>query len=612
MSKSLFLSAAIAALALPSLALPSLAHAEDVIVTVTREPLPVSRIGQAVDVLTDTDIKNYQSLIISDLLARTTDLSLVNNGGPGAAGAASLRGAGADHTLYMIDGIALNDPSQVGGGVDLGLLSTGDAARIEVLRGPLSTLWGSGALGGVVSITTRQARAPLEGDVAIEGFDDYGSARLGLGGKSGGLNWRFFASGYNDKGVSAYDQGIERDGFAQTQLSGKATYRLDDNTTLNILTAKTHNRTDTDGFPPPLYVFADDAEFSKSDTTLGALGLANTFGHGTQNLSVNLTQTDRDLYDDTGASTFTARGRLLAADYHLLYRLSDATRVLVGAKWERDDMRTASTFSPLSAHNMTTSSLYGQVTQSLGAADIAVSARHDDASSFGGLDIVQASVSAPLAGGWRLHASAGQGIKVPSLYQLYGDFGTATLKPEKALNVDGGADFTYGSGQISLSLFTRTVRDLIDFDVSTFTYGNIARAKASGIELEWRQQVGEALTLTGNYSNLSTRNLSAGLHGKRLARKPESLANFNAEYAASQKIHLGAGVRLSGESFDDSANIVPLKAYAIADLRVRYAITEHMDVYARLDNITDSRYETAKGYGQTGRRLWLGLRSDIF
>jgi len=603
MSKSLFLSAAIAALVLPSLA-----HAEDTIVTVTREPLPVSRIGQAVDVITETDIKNYQSLDLTDLLARTTSLSLVNNGGFGAVGSTSIRGAGADHTLYMIDGIALNDPSQVGGGVDVGVLSVGDAARIEVLRGPLSTLWGSGALGGVVSVTTRQARAPLEGDLSIEGLDRYGSARAGIGGKSGGFKWRLFASGYNDQGVSAYDKGTERDGFAQTQLSGKIAYTLDDHTTVNVLAAKTHNRTDTDGFPPPLYVFADDGEFSKSDTTLGALGLANTFSHGTQNLSVNLTETTRDLFDDTGASTFAGRGRLLATDYHLLYRFSDATRVLVGAKWERDDMRTASTFSPLAAHNMTTGSVYGQVSQSLGAADLTVSARHDDASSFGGLDIAQASVSLPLSGGWRLHASAGQGVKVPSLYQLYGDFGTATLKPEKGLNIDGGADLAYGSGSLSLNLFTRTVRDLIDFDMSTFTYANIAHAKARGLELEWRQKVGDAVTLTGNYSSLSTRDLA----GKRLARKPDTLLNFNAEYAASQKIHLGAGIRASGESFDDAANTVLLKSYVLADLRIRYVINDRVELYGRLDNITDSRYETAEGYGQPGRRLWLGLHTRLF
>jgi len=612
MSKSLFLSAAVAALFLPALAHAQNAGEDAVIVTVTREPLPVSRIGQAVDVLDQTDIKNYQSQTIAELLARTTSLSLVSNGGPGASGAASLRGAGADHTLYLIDGIALNDPSQVGGGVDLGLLSLGDAARIEVLRGPLSTLWGSGALGGVVSVTTRKAASPLEGDLSVEGLDRYGAARAGIGGKAGGLNWRLFASAYNDQGVSAYDQGTERDGFAQTQLSGKLAYTLDDHTTLNLLAAKTHNRTDTDGFPPPLYVFADDGEFSKSDTTLGALGLANTFGRGTQTLSVNVTETTRDLYDDTGASTFAGRGRLLAADYHLLYRISDATRILAGAKWERDDMRTASTYSPLSVRDMTTGSLYGQVAQAIGSADIAVSARHDDASSFGGLDIVQASISAPLPGGWRLHASAGQGVKVPSLYQLYGDYGTAALKPEKGLNIDGGADLAYGSGTVSITLFTRTVRDLIDFDMSSFTYGNIARAKASGIEVEWRQHLSDTLTLNGNYSSLSTRNESIGYIGNRLARRPQMLANLDAEYAASQKFHMGAGIRLSGESFDDAANTVRLKGYIITDIRMRYVINDHIELYGKLDNITDSRYETAKGYGQLGRRLWLGIHTRLF
>ncbi|MBW8732928.1 MAG: TonB-dependent receptor [Asticcacaulis sp.] len=611
MSKNLLLLSAALAVAWPALACAQDAP-DQTVVTVTREPLPVSRIGQAVDIITEADIKNYQSLDIASLLARTTSLSLVSNGGPGASAAASLRGAGADHTLYLIDGIALNDPSQVGGGVDVGLLSVGDAARIEVLRGPLSTLWGSGALGGVVSITTRQARAPLEGDLSIEGFDAYGSARAGIGGKSGGLNWRLFASGINDRGVSAYEQGTERDGFTQTQLSGRAAYAIDDSTAVQVLAAGTHNRTDTDGFPPPLYVFADDGEFSKSDTTLGAFDVANRFAKGTQNLSLALTATDRDLYDDTGASTFAGRGRLVSIDYHLLYRFSDATRVLVGAKAERDDMRTASIYSPLSAHHMTTNSLYGQVAQSLGTADVTVSARHDESSSFGGLDIVQASLSAPLSGGWRLHASAGQGIKIPSLYQLYGDFGTATLKAERGLNIDGGADFSYGTGTIALNLFTRTIHDLIDFDMATFTYANIARAKASGVELEWRQQVGEALTLNGNYSNLSTRNLSADYRGKRLARRPGTLANLNAEYAASQKIHLGAGIRLSGESFDDAPNTARLKAYAVGDIRVRYAITEHIEFYGRLDNITDSRYETADGYGQPGRRLWLGIHTRLF
>ncbi len=595
---------------------PCLAHADDtpeVVVTVTREALPVSKLGQAVDVLSDADIKSYQSLSIGDLLSRTTDLSIVRNGGPGSSAAASIRGAGADHTLYLLDGIALNDPSQVGGGADLGLMSTGDASRIEVLRGPLSTLWGSGALGGVVSITSRQASRPLEGDLSLEGLDHYGSARLGIGGKSGGLNWRVFAAGQNDEGISAFAGGSEKDGFAQTQLSAKASYAFSDATTLRAFVDTTHNRSDIDGFlSVPPFSFGDTAEFSKSDTTLASLGLTSRLAKGEQTLSVSATETNRDLFDPDGTPNFVARGRISAADYHLLYRLSATTRLLVGAKYERDDMRTVSVFSPLAAKNMTVSSLYGQVAQGFGAADVSLSARHDDSSSFGGQDIAQVSLSVPAGDHWRFHASAGQGVKIPSLYQLYGDFGTATLKPEKALNLDGGADYTFATGQLSLTAFTRDVRDLIDFDLSSFTYGNIARSKADGIELGWTQDLSDQWHVRANSSFLKTRNDSPGLVGKQLARKPQTLANVDLTYAATQQLHLGLGLRYAGRSFDDASNNVVLKAYTVADLRVDYALNDRLELYARLENITDERYQTAANYGQLGRRLWLGIHTRLF
>ncbi len=612
MKRTLILQTSLLAL---TLALPSIVHAEDIIISVTRESLPISKVGQAVDVLTDADIKSYQSLSIASLLAHTTDLSLVSNGGPGASASASIRGAGADHTLYLLDGIALNDPSQVGGGVDLGVLSTGDTSRIEVLRGPLSTLWGSGALGGVVSITSREAKSPLEGDIALEGLDQYGSARVGIGGKSGGLNWRLFAGGLNDRGVSAYDEGTEKDGFTQTELSAKVSYALSESTTIRALALKTHSRSDFDGFAPPTYAFGDDGEFGKADTKLGALGLTNVFSGGTQTLSLSATQTDRDLHDPDGTPNFVSRGRIVAADYHLSYRLTDATRLLVGARTERDDMRSVSTYSPLASKAMTVSGIYGQVTQALGTATVTASARHDDSSSFGGQDLGQLSVSLPAGDHWRLHASAGQGVKIPSLYQLFGDYGTATLKPEKALSVDAGADYTFTGGQVSVTAFTRNVRDLIDFDNSSFTYQNIARSKASGAEVEWTQSLSDRLSLRANYSVLTTRNEShavAATYGKRLARRPDTMGSVDVNYVATQKLTLGIGLRAAGNSFDNAANTVPLKAYATADLRANYALSDAVNLYGRLENASDQRYETAKGYGQLGRRLWLGIRSTFF
>ena len=609
--------------------LASNAQAQDatptqVVVTVTREALPVDRIGQSIDVLTAADIKTYQSLFISNLLEHTTDLSVVRNGGPGEAAAASLRGAGADHTLYLIDGIALNDPSQVGGGIDLGNLTTNDAARIEVLRGPLSTLWGSGAIGGVVSITTRQAARPLEGDLTLEGFDRYGSAQLGLGGKTGGLNWRLFASGTNDQGVSAYDQGTEKDGFTQSHLGANLGYAVNDATTVRFVSMKTHDWNAFDGYPAPNYTFADTGDFGTTDTWLNALGLTNRFANGEQTLSLSATETKRDDYNPDHTPNFIARGEIQAADYHLLYNLDPADRVLGGVRYERDEMRESSPASwdpnpvPLSKSS-TLSSVYGQYSHDFGLASLALSARHDQASSFGGEDIAQASLVVPAGEHLRFHTSAGQGVKVPGLYQLYSDYGNGALHPEKALSVDGGVDVTYGRTLISATAFTRTVHDLIGFGDDGCTasqlygcYGNIDRSKASGLELEGRGDLGDTLHVRGNYSLIKTRNESTGLQGNRLARTPDDMGSLDLAWDALPKLQLGGGVRYVGKRFDDAYNITVLKAYALVDLRAEYTLNDRIGLFGRIENAGDRKYETASGYGQLRRRVWLGIHTRLF
>lgn len=603
---------------------PPLAHAdgEDVVVTVTREALPVSKIGQAVDVLTDADIKSYQSLSVSDLLARTTDLHIVANGGPGASGASSIRGAGADQVLYLLDGIALNDPSQVGGGVDLGVLSTGDAERIEVLRGPLSTLWGSGAVGGVVSITTRRATKALEGDLAVEGFDHYGSARLGVGGKAGRLNWRVFASGLNDRGVSAAASGTETDGFTQTQLSARLSYAVTDHVTWTGLAAKTHNYSEVDGYDIN-FNFTDTDDTSLSDTTLLAAGLTARSERIEHTLSLSATETERKLFDATRTPTFEGRGHSLTADYHLVYRASDATRLLAGLRHQKDEMRTESTWTPRQTADQDLTSVYGQVRYDFGVASVALSARHDESSSFGGQDIVQASVAVP-AGQWRFRASAGQGVKVPSLYQLYSDYGNLELEPEKALTIDGGFDYSFATGQVSMTAFTRNIDNLIGFDscwpamaalCATHPFGfyaNIDKSEANGVELEWAQDISDHLHVRGNVTALNTRNESVGLEGKELARKPNLLANLDLSYDVSDAVNLAIGLRHADDAFDNAANTVPLDAYTVTDLRARYKLNDRVELYGRIENLTDQRYETAAGYGQLGRRLWVGVRTRLF
>lgn len=622
--KTLLLSGA--ALLSLTLAHPARAQAGgEVIVTITREALPIDRIGQAVDVLDDKTIKTWQSLFIADLLAHTTDLSLTRNGGPGEASSASLRGAGADHTLYLLDGVPLNDPSSVGGGANLGLLATDDATRIEVLRGPLSTLWGSGALGGVISITSRMPAQPFEGDVRVEGLDAYRSARLGLGGQvptgAGDLTWRMSGASLADDGVSAFAGGSEKDGFAQSHLSARLGLDLDAGTSLRAVSAFTHSRNAYDGYPAPTYDFGDTGDFGKTDTFMNVLALANRFGNGEQSLSLSATDNRRhDFYDD--GSGFVARGRIRSADYHLLFHLG-ASRLLGGATYERDDMTNASPApwdpdpTALKVH-ASLSSVYGQFSHDFAnGAVMALSGRHDEASSFGGQDIAQGSVSLP-AGKWRLHASAGQGYKVPGLYQLYSDYGTAALKPEKAFSLDAGGDYALDNGMFTVTVFGRHVRDLIDFGYDRCgaaqvygCYENIDRSEASGLELGLTQDWAR-WHLKANASALHTRNRSPGLDGKRLAHTPGVMGSVDIGCDATPALSLGLGLRHVGQSFDNAANSVSLAAYSLVDLRVDYSLNDRLGFFARLENAGDTHYQTAGGYGQPGRRLWLGIRARLF
>ena len=606
----------------------SAAAATQVVVTVTREALPLDRVGQSVDVLTDADIKAYQSLFISDLLEHTTDLSVVHNGGPGAAASAGIRGAGADHTLYLVDGVALNDPSEVGGGTDLGGLVTDDASRIEVLRGPLSTLWGSGAVGGVVSITTRQATQPLEGDLSVEGFDRYGSARLGVGGITpilgGGLNWRLFASGTNDEGIPDIAGVPGRNGYADSHLGANLGYALTDTTTVKLLSLESHEWVGYDGYPPPDYDTVVSGFFEKVNTWLNAVGVTNRFDKGEQTLSLSATETRTDDYNPDDTANFLSRGRVETADYHVLYRFDPSDRGLVGIRYEHDDYQQSSpsSYDPNPApdnESSNLSSVYGQYSHDFGDASLAVSARHDDASSFGGRDIAQASLVVPAGQHLRWHASAGQGVKVPSLYQLYSAYGTPTLHPETALSLDGGLDVTYAHSTVSATVFTRTVHDMIDFAYDGCTaaepygcYQNIDRSKASGLELEGRQDLGDAFHLTGNYTFLSARNLSDGLQGLRLARTPDGMGSLDARWDATSRLQFGAGVRYVGKRFDDTDNTVVLKDYEVVDLRAEYALNDKISLYGRVENAGGEKYQTAAGYNALGRRVWLGIHTRLF
>ncbi|WP_343684409.1 TonB-dependent receptor [Asticcacaulis sp.] len=583
---------------------------QEVIVTLTREPVALSKVGQSVTTFDSAAIERNQSVYLKDLIARTPSVSIAQTGGPGQAGTARFRAAESDRSLFIVDGVKLGDPSMIGGGLNLGLLALNDVERVEILRGPLSTLWGSQAIGGVVAVTTRTPKRPLEAQMSVEGLDEYIVGKAGMGGKTGQLSWRLAAAYIDDDGVSSLRGGGEKDGFTQKHLNAYVHYALSDTSGLRARLARTESDYDFDGYNAA-FQLADTRDTGFQDENLTSLGYYNqAFGGALkQTFTLSYSTTKRSTSDLANATAYPFEGRQTSFDYTGALTLSEASKLVFGASSER----TQAIASGLNKR-VTLNGLFAQwrqdVTQAL---TINASVRYDDHSVFGGHTVGQIAVAYALSPSLVLSSSLGQGFKAPSLYQFYdGWSGNLALKPEDATNFDLSVDY-YGpnDSRLGVSLFGRKTDNQIDYDLSSFRYGNIARTQAYGIELEGETKLTQNVRLSGNYSHIIARDdaRTSATFRNDLGRAPRHLANASVEWQATEALELGASVRYAGRSFENIYNTRRLDAYTLLDLRATYALNDTVALFGRVENATDEDYETAANYGSVGRRLWLGVRA---
>ena len=292
----------------------------------------------------------------------------------------------------------------------------------------------------------------------------------------------------------------------------------------------------------------------------------------------------------------------------------------------QDERSTLNVFSPLfdlapTKANATVNSGYGQITgEVIHGLTLTGGVRYDDHSTFGDHVTGQASAAWRLNGGDTiLRASFGQGFKAPSLYELYSIYGNTALRPEEANGWDAGVEQHFFNGKVIVqaTYFGRETRNLIQFaptDTPPFgAYQNVAKAQAEGAELELAWQVTQALNLTANYTFDDDEDRSPGspTRGQQLIRRPKNSANLAATYVWPVKLSTSVAVRYAGNSFDtnqDTGETVVVGNYTLVDLRASYPLRENVEVYGRVENLADKRYETTALYGTLGRAGYGGVR----
>ena len=611
-----------------------------IIVTATRAPTPIDRVASSVTVLDKDAIDRAQDLGVTELLLRTPGVSFARNGGYGTATSLRIRGADSEQTVVVIDGVKLNDPSSTGGGYNFANLLTGDAQRIEVLRGPQSILWGSQAIGGVVNIVTPLPEQPLEGSFDVEsGSRETVSARAAVGGKAGPLAWRVGGQTFATDGISAIAPafgGVERDGYRNRGASGRAVLELTKGVSADVRGYVSDGRVSIDAFN------ADSAEYSLTRELVGSAGLnVDLFGGRLRNrIGYGYTDTDRESYNPTRARaiTFDAAGRNRRFEYQGSFAIRQGWDLTFGAEDEKSRFRSvspsASLTTPIPAPARGTAGLtsfYGQL--NAGVTDgltLNAGVRNDDHTRYGSKTLFAGGGVWALPFGTVIRASYAEGFKAPSLFQLFSEFGNRALDPEQADGWEAGAEQRLLGGAISVgaTYFRRDTTNQIAFfscaatsaDPRCFVpgsttrrfgyYYNVGRALTKGIEAATSVRIGSRLTLDGNYSwvDAEDRTPGAATFGRYLPRRPRHTANGSVSYSFAERGSIGAAVRWSGETFDNAANTTRFSPYTLVDLRGEVPISSSVRLFGRVENVFDEDYSTALRYNSIGRSFYAGFR----
>ena len=598
----------------------------DILVTANREARPASTVGQAVTVLDTATIEQRQAVVVSDLLRQTPGIGVTRNGGVGTATSVTIRGADSDQTVALIDGIKLNDPSSPGGGFNFGGLLIGNIARIEVLRGAQSVLWGSQAIGGVVNLITRQ---PTE-QVAVNARAEGGSQGTGQGfanvsGKSGPVSASLGGGYYTTDGISAFAGGKERDGYRNYAANGSLGIALAPTVSVDLRGFYSNGRTEFDGGFP----LQDTRDYGETEQWTGYAGLNAALFDGRLRNRIGYAHTDTDRHnydpDGTPVETFAGKGRNDRIEYQGVVDLNSAVFATFGAEREVSRFTTASYGGPATQGRARIFSVYGQLAVTPVAGLTATGGvRHDDHNIFGGATIWSGSgVYSPNGGATAFRASYSEGFKAPTLYQLQSEYGNARLNPERSRGWDAGVAQKALDGAIeaSATYFRRTSFDLITFiscgtsagictDRPFGTYDNVARTRAQGVELALTLKPVEALTFAAAYTYLDAKDRSTGSAnaGRDLARRPDHSVTVNADYRWPFGLTTGATVTAVGDSFNNASNSQRLDGYVVTDLRAAFPVADHVEVYGRIENVFDARYQTILNYGQPGRGAFGGIR----
>ena len=596
-----------AALAVIAWAFFPLAFAQDppvrigpeIVVTATRVAQRLSDALGAVSVITASDIAASGQQSLLELLQVHGGVEITSNGGLGQPSAVFIRGANSAHTLVLVDGVRF--ASATTGTTAFENIPLDQIERIEIVPGPLSSVYGSDAIGGVIQIFTKSGRYSPGASVTA-GYGTYDTRALNASVSRSVKQTDFtLSAGYRDSdSIDATKPAIpfgqhnpDRDRYRNTSFSGKLAHRFTPDHVLGATAFSSEGRTQFDSGPA-----SDDVNRQKLATY--SVHSENQIVRAWQSL-VRLS-TGRDAVDLTGSFPATFRTEQDQATWQNTFIVPSGS-VLAGVEYLRQNVESTADYT---ASARTIRSVFLGYRGDYGDHGVQISARHDDNSQFGGHTTGSIGYGFRLTNEVRLRAAYGNAFHAPTFNDLYfPGFSNPNLKPERSHNTEVGIDYQVRGQRFGATLFENRVTDLIVFDLATFLPQNIDRARVRGAELSYH---GEILG-TQLRSKLNWQDPENAVTGAQLQRRAKVFGSV----AAARSIaawRFGAEVFGSGERFD-SNNESPgsrLPGYALLNLFVTRTIAPNWLAELRWNNVTDKHYELVQFYNAPGSNVFVSIR----
>jgi len=627
------------------------------VVTATRIPTLVRQIPAGVTVIDRATIEARGYTTLAEALSAVPGLRIVQSGGLGANASAFTRGTNSNHTLVLRDGIALNDPSDPGGLFNFGIDTLADVERIEVVRGPMSGLYGSGAIGGVVNLISRRGRGPAQANVSIAGgLPAAVQGAAGFSGRTGRFDYNLQAEARAERGFDNTPRRMrvhtgERDGY-QGAL-GAVELGVSPTDTTRVF-ASLRGRTarfglDDTGFP----AFDSRRYFGRDQNVQARVGATGLFFDGALETALVFSNTRSfrkytqeleaaDPNQSAGNSRF--RGERSVVQWNNTVRLPDVavasdSSVRFGVEHIADSARSTLDLSSFGfpyrnavrAAASSTAGHAGFQTTVMGRLTLTADARHQDARYGGAATTWRTGAVLAVPEAWsRLKLAYGTGFKAPSLFDLFGldNFGYAgnpALRPERSAGWEGGIAVDIpGAGRrdfatVELTYFDNRIQDLIstvfNAGFTAATTRNVRRASSKGMEasLVLRPAPWAEAILTYTYTETKDQQT-----GARLLRRPQNQGSASLRLTPLPGLTIAPELVWSGPFrdflIDDGGFPVGVgraKPGLMANVSASYAVTPGTTVFLDGRNLGGSRFEAANGFQTPGARVLAGVRAKF-